>query len=140
MSRREISYIITSDDGFDEEYVIRNMSYKKPEEFKDYVLKMVPLRIDIGAYFNGDVSQNKNKVKDLHIKPIEREFVIDIDMNDYDHIRTCCEGKKLCKKCWEYIKAAYEVLKVILEDSFGFTNILWVFSGRRGLHAWVCDK
>lgn len=27
-----------------------------------------------------------------------------------------------------------------MEDAFGFTNILWVFSGRRGLHAWICDK
>ena len=61
-------------------------------------------------------------------------------MDDYDHIRTCCEGKKLCKNCWTYVKAAYKVLKVILEDAFGFTDILWVFSGRRGLHAWICDQ
>jgi len=31
-------------------------------------------------------------------------------------------------------------LKDILKDCFGFKHILWVFSGRRGLHAWVSDK
>lgn len=90
------------------------MGYKSVEEFRKDVVEMVPLRIDIGAIFSGNVQSNKNKIKDLNIVPEEREFVIDIDMTDYDNIRTCCEGKKLCKRCWKYIVAAYEVLKMIL--------------------------
>ena len=140
MVRREISYIIASSENIEDEFCVRNIGYNNWQNFKKDVTQMVPLRIDIGAFFDGDVASNKNKVKDLVINPVEREFVIDIDMTDYDHIRTCCKGKKLCKKCWTFIVAAYKVLEKILNDAFDFKHILWVYSGRRGLHAWVCDK
>lgn len=138
-NRREISYMVPSKDNQDEEFCIRHLCYSKAKDFEEDVKRYNPKRIDIGPVC--DIIPSKSK-DNTHDKPvaIEREFVIDIDMTDYDNIRTCCKGKTICESCWKFLTAAYEVLKASLEEDFGFEHILWVFSGRRGIHAWVCDE
>lgn len=38
-----------------------------------------------------------------------------------------------CRQCFLYLKSLFA-------DDFGFSHILWVYSGRRGVHCWVCDS
>ncbi|PKY28113.1 putative DNA primase small subunit [Rhizophagus irregularis] len=132
---REFNFVKPGDD----EVYMRYLSFDTIEEFKNEVLRVCPKKIDIGAVFTAKPKEKKS-LKLSALKPVEKELIFDIDMNDYDEFRTCCSGATICEKCWQLIAVAIKILDSALREDFGFKYLLWVYSGRRGVHCWVCDE
>jgi DNA primase small subunit len=120
--------------------LVRYNSYKSADLLRKACIDDTPPRIDIGPVYSTNPRDRKTLRKASAFRPVSREVVFDIDMNDYDDVRTCCTGANICRKCWAFITMAIKVVDAALREDFGFNHILWNYSGRRGAHAWVCDK
>ncbi|ESQ46751.1 hypothetical protein EUTSA_v10027750mg [Eutrema salsugineum] len=133
--RREFSFTLEND------VYLRYKSFKNASAMGDAIKGNFPYKIDIGAVYSVDpdkrhaYAQSGTNV----FTPVERELVFDIDITDYDDVRYCCSGADVCSKCWPLMTVAIKVIDTSLREDFGFKHILWVFSGRRGVHCWVCD-
>ncbi len=121
----------------DEKIFKRNTSFKSPEDLMVYVRREVPHAIMVGGLY--DPPPRGTSITKLEW--LGRELIFDLDLTDYDDIRTCGKGKDhVCKRCWPLVRDAALFIDETLREDFGFKKITWVFSGRRGLHAWISDK
>ncbi|KAG6530294.1 DNA primase small subunit-like [Zingiber officinale] len=133
--RREFSFTLEND------IYLRFLSFNNVVEMESSIRKKCPFKIDIGPVYTVDPAKRRAYAQGGNnvFSPIERELVFDIDMSDYDDVRYCCSGADVCLDCWPLMNVAIKVLDMSLREDFGFNHILWVYSGRRGVHCWVCD-
>ena len=130
--RREFAFLLDGD------VFVRNLSFKDSREMVRYMITNPIRNAYIGAVYETPPSRQSHIQK---IKWVSREFCFDLDINDYDLVRDCgCKGKEqYCTQCWSLVQDAAAFLDRSLREDFGFKDIVWVFSGRRGFHAWVRD-
>lgn len=122
--KKEFSFTIEND------IYIRYLSFKNQKEMMENIKKYNPHKIDIGALYNCPAKDHKS-VKNF--KPIERELVFDIDLDDYQEVRLGCKPTDMWEnQSWLYMSCAVKVIDRCLREDFGYKHILWVFSGRRG--------
>ena len=132
---REFAFVLPND------AYIRYQSFQSADLLRKQCLqKDTPVRFEIGPQYSINPRDRKTLRKASSFRPVMKELVFDIDMTDYDPIRTCCSGAAICHKCWQFIVMAIKVVDAALREDFGFQHILWVYSGRRGAHAWISDK
>jgi DNA primase small subunit len=135
LARREISMTLPGD------IYLRWKSFATADALLVALKQMTPVKIDLGAVYNFP-PKDKNAIP-TPLVPQEKEFCLDIDMTDYDDVIGNLAGGSevdVCDRNWRYMSTAVRVLDAALREDFGFSLILWVYSGRRGIHCWVADQ
>lgn len=118
----------------------RWLSCNTPEDLRALVTRAKVGKLNVGAVYN--VAPRLRWQSSAAAAPVamQRELVVDVDLDDYHELGICASSLPDCDKNWPMVAIALDVVRNLLEEVFGFKHILPVYSGRRGGHLWVLDK
>jgi DNA primase small subunit len=109
--------------------------------FREHMLRKVPHAVHMGAATIDGVVVNKTGTKPGKER-FFKEVVFDLDAVDCHRFCDCGDAKRLCHVCWSQMQGAYLLLQHYLTrmQAYKPESILWVFSGKKGLHCLVNDS
>ena len=121
----------------------RYVSVRGPSELRDVVSRFTGVTaFHFGAFYSNGSA--KEAVKSGESVPVRRVLSFDIDLTDLEFLPlNDADGKVSAEKCdaaYPVSAAAAYILRRVLQRAFGFTDILIVYSGRRGVHVHVFDE
>lgn len=88
MANREFSFTLAN------EAYVRYLSFENAALLAKALQTNPPVKIDIGAVYTSRPTERKT-MGGANFRPVERELVFDIDMTDYNDVRTCCQYANL---------------------------------------------
>lgn len=148
ISRRELAFTYSiSKNGKVENVFQRYQSFKADSEqsvlvqFSRKLVNSRPIKIEIGPVY----SLEPQTTRKCDSRVDYRELIFDLDITpEYNELRNCpCVAEPspsfLCKLCWPFITVGVHCLDYLLRTHFGYEDLLWSFSGRRGVHCQVLD-
>ena len=129
------------------EFAIEGAYYKRyivarnAAELKQAVWQFPDVKsFHVGPVYSGRVARHAEREQS---RPVRRELVFDIDLTDYEFLNLeLPDGgvdMERCDKAWPVCATAVFVLQWLLKQAFGFKEFVVVYSGRRGVHLYVCD-
>ncbi|MHA1218085.1 MAG: DNA primase catalytic subunit PriS [Candidatus Heimdallarchaeaceae archaeon] len=128
---REFGFVVN-------ERFTRNISFENTKKLREFMVSNSVQHAYVGSVYGKPPSRD-NRIHSIKWK--YREFIFDIDINEYDLVRSCDCGKyDYCKICWPLVQDAVIFIEETMKEDFGFKEMKWFFSGRRGVHGWVVDK
>ncbi|MCG3216720.1 MAG: DNA primase catalytic subunit PriS [Candidatus Heimdallarchaeota archaeon] len=131
---------------------IRNLSFQNTDHLREFMVENSVKDAYVGAVFDQPPSR-ENPIQKIKWK--FRELIFDLDIDEYDAyvdggekgekqyvgVRSCgCRDDEYCDECWSLIQDAAIFIDQTMKEDFGYKNITWIFSGRRGVHGWVREK
>lgn len=123
--------------GFEKDSVfVRWLSFGDAASLQRKMCSVVPDKINVGPMRSVEPALHK-KVRTPNVVTC-REIIFDIDLDDYGNVDK--DDLDACDRAFPIVVIGLMVLESILRVHFGFRHILFVASGRRGAHVWVCDE
>ena len=123
----------------------RKTTYTRKDDLLLYCQAKNPHSLELGGVYPAGFEDRADQRKVRRLINITGPLVIDIDMDDY-HCKglrsgICnCAKKEVCRVCWNILlEPGRKVLDMLLRKSFGFKQLFYIFSGRRGYHCWIVD-
>lgn len=130
----------------------RSRTFKTGKEVIAFCQEKFPDTLQVGAVVPSfQIEEHKDRMGESNMKR-NRDMcttvatgygpiVLDFDLNDFDRkgMCPCLDEKKVCNKCFKILgRAVRETVHYLMEEVFGMTDIFDVYSGKRGIHIWIC--